>query len=107
MANSTLNHLTSLVKLSPNAIVRITLNNLVVFFLHARDIARRLKVKHVTTVTDFHWLSNLRFYWNTDPIEGLGHLTVSMLETKIPYGFEYMGNTQRLIITPTIEKGFQ
>ena len=67
----------------------------------------RLKAKHVSSVDDFHWQSNLRFYWNTDQLEGLGHLTVSMLETQVPYGFEYTGNTQRLIVTPTTEKGFQ
>ena len=73
----------------------------------ARDIFQRLKAKYVSSLDDFQWQRNIRFYWNTDPLEGFGHLTVSMVETQLPYGFEYMGNTPRIIVTPVTEKGFQ
>ena len=29
------------------------------------------------------------------------------VETMLPYGFEYMGNMPRMIVTPMTEKGFQ
>lgn len=29
------------------------------------------------------------------------------VETQVPYGFEYMGNNHRLVLTPATEKGFQ
>ncbi len=38
-----------------------------------------MKSKYVSSVDDFHWQRNLRYYWNTDALEGLGHLTVAMV----------------------------
>jgi hypothetical protein len=38
-----------------------------------------MKSKYVSKLDDFYWQKNLRYYWNTDALEGLGHLTVAMV----------------------------
>jgi hypothetical protein len=88
-----------MIKQRPNQTVRITLNNLIMFHLHrynfsnliitnyqcllilrfSRDIIQRMKSKYVSSLDDFYWQKNLRYYWNTDALEGLGHLTVAMV----------------------------
>lgn len=44
-----------------------------------RDVIQRMKSKYVSSIDDFYWQKNMRYYWNTDAIEGLGHLTVAMV----------------------------
>lgn len=48
----------------------------------------------------FEWLVQLRFFYNDDTDEYLIRQTKAILK----YGFEYLGNRQRLIVTPLTER---
>jgi len=68
---------------------RITLGALVVIDVHARDVVAELDRKAVSSVYDFNWLSQLRYYWQKKKV------FVSIINAYVGYAYEYLGNTAR------------
>ena len=55
----------------------------------------------VSKATDFDWISQMRYYWQDGDInEGKGDLAITMVIAMRMYGYEYLGNSFRLVITP-------
>ncbi|CAG0883772.1 unnamed protein product [Cyprideis torosa] len=82
---------------------RTTLEALLVIDVHARDIVAKLIEEGVHSPRDFTWLSQLRYSWND--YDSL--VSVSMITTDIRYGYEYLGNTGRLVITPLTDRCYR
>lgn len=70
-------------------------------FFQARDVVGQLKNLNVDQITDFNWISQLRYYWRESTV------IVSMITTDVNYGFEYLGNTPRLVITPLTDRCYR
>jgi len=71
---------------------------LTVIDVHARDTIDKLAKQGVKEKSEFLWSSQLRYYWEDDD------LWAEMVAARRPYGYEYLGNTFRLVITPLTDK---
>ena len=77
---------------------RVTVGALTVIDVHARDVIFKLVDEAVETKDNFSWTSQLRYYWEE------GELWAQMVAATRPYGYEYLGNSFRLVITPLTDK---
>ena len=76
----------------------ITIEALIVIDVHAKEVVELLERSNVTDVGSFEWISQLRYYWESD------NCWCRCIQTNFPYGYEYLGNTNRLVITPLTDK---
>jgi dynein heavy chain len=90
--------MTVLVRGHLNNASRITVGALTVIDVHARDVIMKLVDEEVATCDNFGWTSQLRYYWADDD------LSAEMVAAARPYGYEYLGNSFRLVITPLTDK---
>ncbi|KAI6649612.1 Dynein heavy chain 1, axonemal [Oopsacas minuta] len=92
-----LEDLIQLVRGKPTLLQRSTLTALIPIEVHARDIVENLRQKGVRDITDFEWICQLRSYWEDD-------LILRIINAEFRYGYEYLGNSARLVITPLTDR---
>ncbi len=108
----------------------ITLGALITIDVHARDVVQAMVDAKVSTENDFEWISQLRYYWENDGcvvtqtdskctrththVRIRTHAAtnlrtrrcvVKQVDNDFDYGYEYLGNSMRLVITHTQRKG--
>ena len=105
-------------KLSKQA--RMGIGALIVVEVHARDVVAKLVKNEIKTINDFDWVSQMRYYWERregkhksscpDPTgcqvaPGDGpDLWIKLVQACQYYGYEYLGNSFRLVITPLTDR---
>ena len=98
-------------KLSKNQ--KTAIGALTVMDVHARDVVKNMVAQGVSNKNDFLWLSQLRFYWQEDdqlfwrPFGIHENMWIEMVASKRSYGYEYLGNTFRLVITPLTDRCYR
>ncbi|XP_066519814.1 dynein axonemal heavy chain 11 isoform X2 [Hoplias malabaricus] len=68
--------------------------------VHARDVVAKLISQKVANGQAFAWLSQLRHRWD----EQQKHCYINICDAQFQFSYEYLGNTNRLVITPLTDR---
>ncbi|XP_055375876.1 dynein axonemal heavy chain 2 [Condylostylus longicornis] len=81
-------------------LLRLKVNTLITIEIHSRDVIERMYKANCRDVSNFEWFSQLRFYYDRNSDLCVIHQT----NTEHTYGYEYTGNSGRLVITPLTDR---
>ena len=102
--NAQINDIVDLVRGKLSSGIRITLSALTVIDVHARDVTVELAKIGISDANDFNWLSQMRYYIHRDKTD---EMYVHLINTEYKYGYEYLGNSGRLVITPLTDRCYR
>ena len=74
--------------------------NMITIDAHSRDMVIGIMEKGETDKKCFKWMSQLRTYWDSD----IDDSVIRICDASFPYGYEYLGNGGRLVITPLTDR---
>lgn len=89
-----------LVKTDLTAGQRETIKSLIVLEVHNRDVTEKIAELKVDHINNFEWAKQLRYYWEKEEDDCFAKQT----NTSFRYGYEYLGNGSRLVITQLTDK---
>ena len=100
-SNAQLRNIVEAVRGDLSPLERCTFSALVTIDVHARDVVQQMAQDGVSDAKDFKWLAQLRYFWEEDTLK------VRMINAEAYYGFEYLGNSDRLVITPLTDRCYR
>ncbi|KAJ0395717.1 hypothetical protein P43SY_006365 [Pythium insidiosum] len=95
--------LNDLIKLTQSALTREDRQRvmcLITMDAHSRDIVQKLLYEQISSASSFLWQSQLKQRRH----ETLQKTTLEICDASFDYGFEYLGNGARLVITPLTDR---
>ncbi|PFH38385.1 dynein heavy chain protein [Besnoitia besnoiti] len=113
--NDQLQGLVRLVRGSLTKLNRLTVTTLLSLDVHARDVVQDLQRAGAASPSDFEWLAQLRLSWQAPGSVTLlsgkpnakPELQLKVIDAHIFYGFEYLGNSERLVVTPLTDRCYR
>lgn len=100
--DSLLGEIVNLVRGEIPDLVRCTLKALIVLDVHCRDVVQELISKSTSSRDDFAWQCQLRYYCESD-----NNIIVKIINARLEYTYEYLGNSERLVITPLTDRCYR
>jgi dynein heavy chain len=100
---SYLNKLTAVIRGPLSKVERNKVVALITMEIHNRDVIERMVKANCSSVSDFEWLSQLRFVYVKDASE-FGRCEVRQTNSVLEYSYEYQGNNGRLVVTPLTDR---
>ena len=100
-SNGQLSNIVNMVRGELTKLERATMSALVTIDVHARDVVVQMAKDGVSDAKDFKWLAQLRYFWEDDTLK------VRMINAEAQHGFEYLGNSSRLVITPLTDRCYR
>ena len=105
----------ALVRGKPDKMALKKLGALTVVDVHQKDVVETMIRKEVCSVHDFEWMSQLRYYWEEKPDDynrygdkqNPFNLLARIINAEQMYGYEYLGCSSRLIITPLTDRCYR
>lgn len=82
-----------------SSILRKIIVALVTTDVHARDVLGDLRDANIQAITDFLWVQQLKYYYDEEE-----DCKIRQVSATMAYGYEYMGATSRLVITPLTDR---
>lgn len=98
-----INQLTDLIRVTRTDVPkdqRQKVMNMITIDAHSRDVIQVVIESGAQVKTAFQWLSQLRTYWDSSINDSL----IRICDAFFPYGYEYLGNGPRLVITPLTDR---
>ncbi|KAJ3390612.1 Cytoplasmic dynein 2 heavy chain 1 [Lobulomyces angularis] len=80
-------------------VIELKVKSLILDIIHLVDVIQQLQDQKVTSVNDWIWQKQLRFYMNKD-----NACVCRMHDAEFQYTFEYQGNPIKLVHTPLTDK---
>lgn len=73
---------------------------------HSRDMIDKLRIEGVKNKEEFQWQSQLKAYWdpNREIFGTKGDCHLNVCDAEFWYGYEYLGNGDRLVVTPLTDR---
>ncbi|XP_050398729.1 dynein axonemal heavy chain 6 [Patella vulgata] len=95
-----LNKLACIVRGELTKLARAVLCALITIDVHGRDMITEMVRVEVDSINSFEWQKQLRYYWDND----IDNCVVRMSNSVYDYGYEYLGASPRLVITPLTDR---
>ena len=95
-----LNDLIGVVQGKIDKVQRRKAMNMITMDAHARDMNSNLVAQGTERADDFAWQCQLRTYWD----QAEKDCRIRICDASFPYGYEYLGNGGRLVITPLTDR---
>jgi dynein heavy chain len=111
-----LSGLVNLVRGDLTKLMRQTLSAVVTIDVHNRDVVKDLVNAKITSSKEFDWMAQLRYNWcvkgsvtmpDTEMPNTADKCQVAIINAVLYYGFEYLGNSDRLVITPLTDRCYR
>ena len=85
---------------------RTTISSLITTRVHARDKVKSMLESDLRFSEDFIWTMHMKYEYIRDlgSYDQKYDVYVNMINSVRPYGYEYLGNTPRLVITPLTDR---
>lgn len=99
--HSLLDEIVILVRGDIDDLLRCTLKALIVLDVHCKDVVDDLVARKVSSKEDFAWQCQLRYYNESD------NIIVRIINARLEYTYEYLGNSERLVITPLTDRCYR
>ena len=100
--------LSTLVREKVEPLKKSLVERLIIINVHARAVVSDMIRKGVKNKNDFEWQKNLKFYWekdiNVQTQEERMEIVIKQTNSRFIYGYEYLGNPERMVITPLTDK---